>query len=134
MSCSYGFYNPNEHNRPKLYCKITNEMCIYSKLCTKPNIDKYIFNDKVDECMIKKEEERKTIPNGAYFVRFIKKGYAYVEVDNRVIKVRYGGDDTNYLFIKSNSDGTCEGSVSPFVETTEKRKRKKKVTENGENN
>ena len=123
MSCMYGFYKPTEHNRPRLYCKITNDMCVYSKLCTKPSVDRYIFNDKVDECMIKNEKERYDIPEGAYYVRFVRNGYAYVEFSDRVVKVKCNDEVKNYLYVKQNSDGTYEGSISPFTEKTKRRKK-----------
>lgn len=139
MACQYGFYKKNETNKPKLYCKITNNLCIYSKLCLKPNINKYIFNDKVDDCMIKKENEKHTIPNGAYFVRFVKNGYVYVEIDNKVSKIKCDDNNiTNYVYIKINSDGTYKASTTPFVaeqKTVQKRKRNnKRVEDERENN
>lgn len=123
MSCKYGFYKQTEHNRPRLYCSISNDMCMYSKLCTKPNVDRYIFNDRADNCMIKNEKEKYDIPEGANYIRFIKNGYAYVEFENKVIKVKCGEEATNYIYVKRNSDGTYEGSINPFTEKKEKRKR-----------
>lgn len=102
-------------------------MCVYSKYCSKPNVDRYIFNDKVDECMIRNEKERHDIPEGAYYVRFVKNGYAYVEISDRVVKVKCSEDVKNYLYVKQNSDGTYEGHISPIVtekETTTKRRKK----------
>ncbi len=136
MSCQYGFYKKTETNRPKLYCKITNDLCVYSKLCLKVN--KYIYNDKSEECMIKKENDKKSIPNGAYYVRFVKNGYAYVELGDTVIKVKCDNLDNiiNYIYIQQNNDGTYIGSLTPFVNEPKKitKKRKNKVENNNSEN
>lgn len=138
MSCQYGFYKNNEVNRPRLYCKITNDLCVYSKLCLKPSVNKYIFNDRVDDCMIKKENERYTIPNGAYLVRFVKNGYVYVEVNDKVLKIKYDANDTvNYVYIKEKSDGTYEASTTPFIteqKNTKRKRNNKRVEDEGKNN
>lgn len=134
MSCQYGFYKKTETNRPKLYCKITNDLCVYSKLCLKVN--KYIYNDKSEECMIKKENNKKSIPNGAYYVRFIKNGYAYVELGDTVVKVKCDDLDgiINYIYIQQNNDGTYIGSLTPFVGSNEAKKITKKRKNKVENN
>lgn len=134
MSCQYGFYKKEETNRPKLYCSITKDLCVYSKLCLKVN--KYIYNDKSEECMIKKENNKKSIPNGAYYVRFIKKGYAYVELGDTVIKVKCDNLDNiiNYIYIQQNDDGTYVGSLTPFVSNSETKKITKKKKNKVENN
>lgn len=135
MSCQYGFYKKTETNRPKLYCKITNDLCVYSKLCLKVN--KYIYNDKSEECMIKKENDRKSIPNGAYYVRFVKNGYAYVELGDTVVKVKCDDNDNiiNYIYIQQNNDGTYIGSLTPFVSSNETKKiTKKRNNKKVENN
>ena len=140
MSCQYGFYKKTETNRPKLYCKITNDLCVYSKLCLKVN--KYIYNDKSEECMIRKENDKKSIPNGAYYVRFIKNGYAYVELGDTVVKVKCDDLDNiiNYIYIQQNNDGTYIGSLTPFVSSNSNepkkiaKKRKNKVENNNSEN
>lgn len=139
MSCQYGFYKKTETNRPKLYCKITNDLCVYSKLCLKVN--KYIYNDKSEECMIRKENDKKSIPNGAYYVRFVKKGYAYVELGDTVVKVKCDDLDNiiNYIYIQQNNDGTYVGSLTPFMSNSNEpkkiaKKRKNKVENNNSEN
>lgn len=134
MSCQYGFYKKTETNRPKLYCSITNDLCVYSKLCLKVN--KYIYNDKSEECMIRKENNKKSIPNGAYYVRFVKNGYAYVELGDTVIKVKCDNLDNiiNYIYIQQNEDGTYVGSLTPFVSISEPKKITKKRKNKVENN
>ena len=140
MSCQYGFYKKTETNRPKLYCKITNDLCVYSKLCLKVN--KYIYNDKSEECMIRKENDKKSIPNGAYYVRFIKNGYAYVELGDTVVKVKCDDLDNiiNYIYIQQNNDGTYIGSLTPFMSSNSNepkkiaKKRKNKVENNNSEN
>ena len=139
MSCQYGFYKKTETNRPKLYCKITNDLCVYSKLCLRVN--KYIYNDKSEECMIRKENDKKSIPNGAYYVRFVKNGYAYVELGDTVVKVKCDDLDNiiNYIYIQQNNDGTYVGSLTPFMSNSNEpkkiaKKRKNKVENNNSEN
>jgi hypothetical protein len=76
------------------------------------------------------EHEKANIPNGAYYVRFVRKGYAYVEIGDKVIKIKDTVGVEHYAYIKQNVNGEYELSLTPFVEveTTSKKKssRKKK--------
>ena len=87
--------------------------------------------------MIKKENDRKSIPNGAYYVRFVKNGYAYVELGDTVVKVKCDDNDNiiNYIYIQQNNDGTYIGSLTPFVSSNETKKiTKKRNNKKVENN
>jgi hypothetical protein len=73
------------------------------------------------------EETRKTIPNGAYYVRFVRKGFAYVEINDKVVKIKDDIGIDNYVYLRLNENGEYETSLQPF--TTEKKRqynRKKK--------
>ena len=55
------------------------------------------------------QEKKKKIPNGSYYVRFVLKGYAYVELSSdKVIKVKdIDVERCRYLFcfyVKKNVD------------------------------
>ena len=92
--------------------------------------------------MIRKENDKKSIPNGAYYVRFVKKGYAYVELGDTVVKVKCDDLDNiiNYIYIQQNNDGTYIGSLTPFVSSNSNepkkiaKKRKNKVENNNSEN
>lgn len=86
--------------------------------------------------MIRKENDKKSIPNGAYYVRFIKNGYAYVELGDTVVKVKCDDLDNiiNYIYIQQNNDGTYIGSLTPFVSSNEPKKIAKKRKNKVENN
>lgn len=120
MSCKHGFYRDGDRIQPKLYCDITQEICIYSRLCTKPNVNKYILTERSDNCMVSKQHEKLNTPDGACPVRFIKGKYAYVEKDNRVIKVPYDGEEVDYLYITQDSKGTYTASKTKKRKSTRK--------------
>jgi hypothetical protein len=86
--------------------------------------------------MIKKENNKKSIPNGAYYVRFVKNGYAYAELGDTVVKVKCDDLDgiINYIYIQQNNDGTYIGSLTPFVSNNEAKKITKKRKNKVENN
>lgn len=130
--CQYAYYNDRE-KVPQLHCKISqlsNDICLYSKFCYKQN--KYIHREGVENCYMAIEHEKTNIPNGAYYVRFVRKGYAYVEIGDRVVKIKDTVGVEHYAYIKQNVNGEYELSLTPFVaieaETTSKKKsnRKKK--------
>ena len=65
------------------------------------------------------EKKKRDIPVGSNYVRFTRKGYLYVEVDDKVIKVRDTvGNVDNYVFLRTTDRG-YEVSLNPFVEETE---------------
>ena len=41
--CEHAFYKPEEKYTPRLYCKIEDKMCIYSKRCFK--VDRFMPED-----------------------------------------------------------------------------------------
>ena len=45
------------------------------------------------------------IPKGAYGVRFVKKGYAYVDIDGVIVKIPYQGEKVDYLFLEQTDNG-----------------------------
>lgn len=125
--CQYSYYNANETDRPKLYCKLNNGRCIYAKLCMR--LDKFIIQDDIaGECYLMNEELKKNIPEGANYVRFEKKGYLYVELEDTVIKVKDTiGTPTNYVYLKKYKD-EYKISLTPFK--TKTRTRNIKTEEN----
>ena len=122
--CPYAFYDEREKVRPKLYCSLNKKVCLYSKFCIKAN--KHIPNDGMENCFMALAEEKKDIPSGAYYVRFVRKGYLYVEInDNQVIKIKDTlGNVTNYVYIKQVGD-EYQVSLTPFNEIKKKNNRKK---------
>ena len=96
--------------------------------CYKQN--KYIHREGVENCYMAIEHEKTNIPNGAYYVRFVRKGYAYVEMGDRIIKIKDNIGVEHYAYVKQNTNGEYELSLTPFIEieSTPKKKsnRKKK--------
>lgn len=122
--CQFAYYNEKD-KIPQIHCKLNNGLCLYSKFCYKQN--KYIHREGVENCYMALEEIRKTIPNGAYYVRFVRKGFAYVEINDKVVKIKDDIGIDNYVYLRLNENGEYETSLQPF--TTEKKRqynRKKK--------
>lgn len=73
------------------------------------------------------QESKKNIPNGANFVRFIDKGYLYVEIDDKVVKIKDTlGNVTNYVYIKYVNN-EYQISLTPFkIQQNKKTTRVKK--------
>ena len=103
---------------------VGKKVCLYSKFCIKAN--KHIPNDGMENCFMALEEEKKDIPSGAYYVRFVRKGYLYVEInDNQVVEIKDTlGNVTNYVYIKQVGD-EYQVSLTPFNEIKKKNNRKK---------
>lgn len=121
--CKYSFYEERE-SKPQLYCKINNKVCVYSKFCDKQN--RYIHREGADDCYMALEEEKKKIPSGSYYVRFIRKGYAYVEIDNKVVKIKDTlGNIDNYVYV-SEKNGQYVISLSPIEDKPKKQYNRKK--------
>lgn len=78
-------------------CANTNENCVYFRRCTAQI--KWIPLDNIDKCPLKIKQERET-PQGSYYVRFIKNGYAYVEIGKEIIKIPYKGEKVQYLYLE----------------------------------
>lgn len=121
--CEHAFYG-KEESRPQIYCKLNNQVCLFSKFCV--NQGKYIHKEGVENCYMLTSDRRK-IPNGAYYVRFVKRGYAYVELtSDKVIKVKdIHGNIDNYVFLKLE-DGEYVASIFPFLEEKKKSTNRKK--------
>ena len=124
MLCKYAFYG-EEKSRPQIYCKLNNKHCLFSKFCV--NQGKYIHKEGVESCYMITEENKKQIPEGAYYVRFVKKGFAYVELTrDKVVKVKDTiGEITNYVYL-TMQNGEYIISLKPFEEKKTKTNRKKK--------
>lgn len=123
--CEYAFYD-NKTSKPQIYCRINNKLCLFSKFCTKQN--RYIHREGVDNCYMALEEKKKTIPSGSYYVRFVKNGFIYAEVDGRIVKIKDTiGNVGNYIYLQG-SDGQYQISLTPFFndDTPKKRQYRKK--------
>jgi len=116
--CEYAYYNDKETFRAKLYCGLQKgKPCIYSRFCVRTN--KFVPNDKMETCFMAIEKKKKDIPNESYYVRFVRKGYLYVEIDGKVVKVKDTiGNVNNYVYLRVK-DGGYEASLTPFVEEVE---------------
>lgn len=112
--CKYSYRDENNVRQP-IYCKVTKKQCIYSQYCNK--VGKFIEKNGMENCFISMEEANRNIPKGAYYVRFSKKGYLYVEIDNKVVKILDTiGTVKNYVYLKDNN-GEYEISLTPFAST-----------------
>lgn len=113
--CKYAFYEEGK-SQPQIYCKLNNQICLFSKFCVNQN--RYIHREGVETCFMALFETKKQIPSGSYYVRFIKKGFLYVELDsNRVVKIQDTlGNVTDYVYLKENN-GKYEISLTPFTDT-----------------
>lgn len=116
--CEFAYYDNKETFRPKLYCELQKgKPCIYSRFCVRTN--KFVPNDKMETCFMAIEKKKKDIPNESYYVRFVRKGYLYVEIDDKVVKVKDTiGNVNNYVYLRVK-DGGYEASLTPFVEEVE---------------
>jgi len=114
MKCSYAYYDDETKPQARIYCKITNTMCMYSRFCV--NANKYLPKDKeMESCVLIMENKRDKIPSGSHYVRFIRKGYLYIETENGVIKVKneLGREDIEYVYLRKIGD-KYEVSTLPF--------------------
>lgn len=95
--------------REYLFCKRTDRICDYSKFCRLQN--KFILNDRWEQCSVKEE---KNIPSGSNRVLFERKGFLYIDYGNGTIKVKniftYVPD---YIYIRDGIDG-YDISLKPF--------------------
>lgn len=108
--CVYAYYDKNQ-----LYCNINKKICLFSKYCIKQN--KYIHREGADSCYMALEENKRNIPNDACYVRFVRKGFAYVEVGDKVIKVKDTlGNIENYVYLSLDKNGDYKISFSPIEE------------------
>lgn len=126
--CEYAFYNEKE-KKSQIYCKINGKICLFSKFCIKQN--KYIHREGVENCYMALEEKKNNIPNGAYRVRFVHKGFAYVEItENYVVKIKDTlGNIDNYVYLKNTEQGYIL-SLSPFIDEEKKEETEQKPKRN----
>lgn len=109
--CKYSYYDESNSRKP-MYCSLNNKPCIYSQYCVK--VGRYIDKEGMENCFMALQELKKNIPNGANYVRFIDEGYLYVEIDDRVIKIKDTlGNVTNYVYLKYVND-EYKISLKPF--------------------
>lgn len=128
MSCEYGYYKTEETYYPRLYCKINDNTCIYSKRCKVE--ERFIPLDNQKECYIYNMEKMKNIPNGSCYIEFEKKGYLYIDIDDdKTIKIKntLGKFDQNYVYVRDGIDG-YEISLTEFPKKETKENKKKTYT------
>lgn len=123
--CKYSYYDESNSRKP-MYCSLNNKLCIYSQYCVK--VGRYIDKEGMESCFMALQESKKNIPNGANFVRFIDKGYLYVEIDDKVVKIKDTlGNVTNYVYIKYVNN-EYQISLTPF--TIQQNKKTTRVKKN----
>lgn len=111
--CKYAYYDSNEKIRQKIYCRQTGKTCLYSKYCVK--VGKFIPSDGMENCFMALKEIKK-VPNGANRVRFVKRGYLYVEIGDKVVKIKNDKiGEADFVYARQK-DGAYEASLNPFVE------------------
>ena len=118
--CKYAFYNEKEKYYPRLYCRIDNKVCYYTKRCMK--VERFVpIEDNIwEECGKYIMEKRKEIPNESYFVqtkRFNKQGnlLLYVAIDDKVERIETDLKELNqeFVYLKKTKDG-YKVSLEPF--------------------
>lgn len=122
MSCAYSFYDVNETYRPRLYCKLKQGTCPYSKLCLRE--DRFILQEDIaGECYYMNEQAKRDVPEGACYVRFTKDGFLYVDLDDEhTIRVKDTvGTNPQYVYVKKSKDDYI-ASITPFKKATRKKK------------
>lgn len=121
MSCPHCFYKEEEISYPRLYCKISGNYCLYTKKCIKH--EKYIpiEGDKFKECFMYIDQQRKSIPSGAYFIQSSRpnrngKLYLYVVIKDRVERIlsNFENIDQDYVYLRRKDDG-YEVSLRSFA-------------------
>ncbi len=125
------FSKEGEKYFPKIYWKVDEKQCIFSKRCEKE--ERFVPNgDLYKDCMKRIEESRKDIPQGSYYIQTVrpnKKGelQLYVVIDNNVVKIATTLTEINqnYIYIQDNLDGYSV-SLTPFEIQTKGRKNVKK--------
>ena len=90
-------------------------MCMYSRFCV--NANKYLPKDKeMESCVLIMDNKRDKIPHGSCYIRFIRRGYLYVEIDNKVVKIpnTLKREDIDYVYVRKLND-KYEVSLTPFT-------------------
>ncbi len=126
MACPYEYYKDDEYYYPRLYCKVSNGLCLYQKRCEKVNKYISIEGDLWRECYMYVESKQKDIPNGSYYVQSKRpnrngKLYLYVVIDDKVKKILsdFTSINQDYVYLKEGLDG-YEVSLTPFRGTRKK--------------
>lgn len=135
--CEHAFYKPEEKYTPRLYCKIENKMCIYSKRCLK--VDRFIplEGEKWKECYIYIMEKRKNIPQGSFLVQTTrphKSGKLYLYVlteEDKIEKIlsNFTKLDQEYVYLRKTAMGSYQVGLEPFVITQSDIEPKKETEE-----
>ena len=135
--CEHAFYKPEEKYTPRLYCKIEDKMCIYSKRCLK--VDRFVplEGEKWKECYIYIMEKRKNIPQGSYLVQTTrphKNGKLYLYVlteENKIEKIlsNFTKLDQEYVYLRKTAMGGYQVGLEPFVITQSDIQPKKETEE-----
>lgn len=95
--------------REYLFCKRTDRICEYSKFCQLQN--KFILNDRWEQCSVKDEKD---IPSGSNRVLFERKGFLYIDLNDKTIKVKNTFNHIpDYVYIRDGIDG-YDVSLNPF--------------------
>ena len=128
--CEHAYYKDNEKFYPRLYCRISENWCPYTKRCQK--VEKFIpIDDDVwEECDRYIMERRKNIPEGSYFVQATRpnkqgKLFLYVLIEeNKVEKIfsNLTKLEQDYIYL-DKVNGVYKTSLEPF-------KKENKVNEN----
>lgn len=123
--CEHAFYKPEEKYMPRLYCKLEDSLCIYSKKCLK--VDRFIplEGEKWKECYIYIMEKRKNIPQGSYLVQTTrphKSGKLYLYVlteEDKIEKIlsNFTKLDQEYVYLRKTAMGDYQVGLEPFVIT-----------------
>lgn len=121
--CPFAYYKDANEHMAHIYCKLKDDkFCIYAKLCMKPDIQKFVPTDYMDECYLMNEHLKRQIPPNSYYVRFIRNNYLYVELDdNTVVKIEntLGDAVSNYVYLKKIQDKYFI-SLKPFRQKSKK--------------
>lgn len=119
MGCIYQYYKDSEIYYPKLYCKLDDKRCLYSKRCELK--EKFIPLGTEDECYKYNLQKHKDLPEGSYLVvnqRKNKRGtiYAYVDYNGSNRRIEVAEEILqDYVYIKEEN-GELIASTTPFGE------------------
>lgn len=120
--CEYAFYKPEEKYMQRLYCKISDNICIYSKKCLK--VERFIplEDEKWRECYQYIMEKRKNIPQGSYLVQTTrpnKNGKLYLYVltkDDKIERILSNFEklEQDYVYLRKTAMGSYQVGLEPF--------------------
>ena len=121
--CEHAFCKPEEKYLPRLYCKIGNTSCIYSKKCLK--VDRFVplEGEKWKECYKYIMEKINNIPKDSYLVQTTKphksgKLYLYVlTAENKIERIlsNFTKLEQEYVYLRKNEKGEYQVSLKPFA-------------------